>query len=246
MTINKDTKSPGGTTGFSLEADAIMRWTLNASYRAELRKYLYSHLNYSPEHYPHKDLSPSCILQDEQDIQAITDVAQTFFVSPFSKSELVCISNGMIATKEIKDDLLSAEEKGRAAMKEFIESRLAENAEVEFFSPIKKMKLRTFATMKKTAKNKVKNKIIPIESHSNMFGQLALLMQHHEINLKEVFEYPIGPYPWSLCGRMGELRKTCKSTLLRSLEKGVDPEKQNDDETTTVLDGIALVQTIKT
>ena len=55
----------------------------------------------------------------------------------------------MIATKEVKDDFLSAEEKGRAAMKEFVESRLAENAKVEFFSPIKKMKLRTFATMKK-------------------------------------------------------------------------------------------------
>ena len=33
----------------------------------------------------------------------------------------------MIATKEVKDDLLSAEEKRRAAMKEFVESRLAEN-----------------------------------------------------------------------------------------------------------------------
>ena len=152
----------------------------------------------------------------------------------------------MIVTKEVKDDLLSAEEKRRAAMKEFVESRLAENAEVEFFSPIKKMKSRTLATMKKTAKNKVKNKVIPIESHSNMFGQLALSMQHHEINLKEVFEYPIGPYLRSLCGSMGEMRKTCKSTLLQILEKGVDPEKQIDDETTTVLDGIALVRKIKT
>ena len=97
--------------------------------------------------------------------------------------------------------MLSAEEK-RAAMKEFVESRLVENAKVEFFSP---MKSRTLATMKKTAKNKVKNKVISIESHSNMFGQLALSMQHHEINLKEVFEYPIGPYLRSLCGSMGEM-----------------------------------------
>ena len=108
------------------------------------------------------------------------------------------------------------------------------------------MKLRTFVTMKRTAKNKVKNKVIPIESHSNMFEQLALLMQHHEINLKGVFEYPIGLYPWILCASMGELRKICKSTLLQILEKGFDPEKQIDDETTTVLDGIALVGKIKT
>ena len=150
MTINKDTtKSPGGTTGFSLKADTIMRWTLSASYRSELRKCLYSHWNYSPACYPHKDLSPSPVLQDEPDIQAIIGVAQTLSVSLFSKSELVSISNGMIATKEVKDDLLSAEEKGRAAIKEFLESRLAENAEVEFFSPIKKIKLRTFATINK-------------------------------------------------------------------------------------------------
>ena len=100
--------------------------------------------------------------------------------------------------------------------------------------------------MKKTAKNNVKNKVIPIESHTNMFEQLALLMQHHGINLKKVFEYPIGPYPWLLCGSMVELRKTCKSTLLQILEKGVDPGKQIDDESTTVLDGTALVRKIKT
>ena len=108
MTINKDTTSPGGTAGFSLKVDAVMRW-INASHRVELRKCLYPYLNYSPAHYPHKDLNPSRVLQDEWDNQAIVDVTQTLFVSPFSISELVCISNGMIATKEVKDDLLSAE-----------------------------------------------------------------------------------------------------------------------------------------
>ena len=107
------------------------------------------------------------------------------------------------------------------------------------------MKLRTFAIMKTTAHNKVKNKVIPVESHSNIFGQLALLMQRNEINLKEVFEYLIGPYLWSLCGSMEELRKkTCKSKL--ELEKGVGPEEQIYDETTAVLDGIALVRKIRT
>ena len=76
-------------------------------------------------------------------------------------------------TSFLKCYLLSTEEKGRPAVKEFIDSRLAENAEVEFFNPIKKIKLRTFATMKKTAKNNMKNKVIRIESHSNMLEQLS-------------------------------------------------------------------------
>ena len=44
---------------------------------------------------------------------------------------------------------------------------------------------------------------------------------------------------------MAELRKICKSTFLHEI-KGVDPEKQINDETTTALDGIALVRKIKT
>ena len=67
-------------------------------------------------------------------------------------------------------------------------------------------------------------------------------MQHNEINLKEIFDYSIRPYPWSLCGSMEELQQRCTSTLLQILEKEVDPEKQIDDETTTVLDGIPLVR----
>ena len=44
----------------------------------------------------------------------------------------------------------------------------------------------------------------------------------------------------------GRAAKTCKSKLLQILKKGVDREKQIDDETTTALDGIVLVRKIKT
>ena len=71
-TINK---TPRGTTGFTMKADSIMRRTLNASYRAELRKCLYTHLNYSPQLYSHKGLTTSRILKDEKDIKLIMDVA---------------------------------------------------------------------------------------------------------------------------------------------------------------------------
>ena len=34
MTINRDTKTAGGTTGFSINNNAINRWILNAPFRA--------------------------------------------------------------------------------------------------------------------------------------------------------------------------------------------------------------------
>ena len=51
MTLNKDTKTPGGTTGFSTNVGAVRRWEVNASYRAELRKCFHEHLHYAPQNY---------------------------------------------------------------------------------------------------------------------------------------------------------------------------------------------------
>ena len=38
-TINKDTKTAGGLTGFSTKTNAVDRWTINASYRACIHTY---------------------------------------------------------------------------------------------------------------------------------------------------------------------------------------------------------------
>ena len=45
MPINKDTKTPGGTTGFSTKIGAVNRWEITASYRANIRKCLHQHLS---------------------------------------------------------------------------------------------------------------------------------------------------------------------------------------------------------
>ena len=108
------------------------------------------------------------------------------------------------------------------------------------------MKLKTFSSLKKTAKNRVKDKVIPIKSHSNMFGQLALIMQTRDIDLRKLFEYPVCPYLWSLGGLMGELRKTNKASLLHTLGKYVTPDDTVEGNVVTVLDGMALIQTAKT
>ena len=44
MTLNKDTKTPGGTTGFSTSVNEVRRWEVNASYRDELRTCFHKHI----------------------------------------------------------------------------------------------------------------------------------------------------------------------------------------------------------
>ena len=73
-----------------------------------------------PTLYLHKDLTTSRILKNEEDIKLIMDVAQTLFVHPFSHNDLICISNGLVATEDVKKDLITAEQKGKQAMKDFV------------------------------------------------------------------------------------------------------------------------------
>ena len=70
MTLNKDIKTPGGTTGFSTNVNAINRWALNATYRAELRQCLHQLINFSNQTTKHKDLTKSCILKDEEAVSS--------------------------------------------------------------------------------------------------------------------------------------------------------------------------------
>ena len=49
MTINKDTETPGGTTGFPTKIGAVKRWEITASYRANIRKCLHQHLCYNKQ-----------------------------------------------------------------------------------------------------------------------------------------------------------------------------------------------------
>ena len=243
--MNKDTKTPGGTTGFSTKSPAVMRWTLNAAYRADLRKKLYGFIDYAPQKFNHKDLRVSRIARDEKDVLSVINIFENVIINPFSQNNLLCISNGLVATEDVKKDLLQAKERGKAAMEVFIESRLTPEAEAEFFSPIKKLKLKSFSSLKKSVQVKVKNKQIPIKSNSDLFGQLALIMQTRTIDLRDVFAFPLGPHPWSLAGVMGELKKSNKATLLHMLEKDVDPVEDIVEQVITIVDGMAVVQKLE-
>lgn len=37
MTLNRDSKTPGGITGFSINSNAVKRWEINSSYHGSLR-----------------------------------------------------------------------------------------------------------------------------------------------------------------------------------------------------------------
>ena len=123
-TINKDTKTPGDTTNFSTNPNAVHRWTISVSYRAAVRNCFQNFLGQNHKANQHQDLRPSRIEHGEHDVSTIIQIFLESFIDPLSQNDLLCISNGVLATGEVRDDLLGAREKGKAAMGTFIETRL--------------------------------------------------------------------------------------------------------------------------
>ena len=245
MTLNKDTKSSGGTTGFSTNINAVRRWELSASYRSAIRGCMQQHVMYAPQNYQHKDLRISRIRQDEKHIQAVISILTDTFINPFNNQTLVSISTGIQTTDRVTQDMLKARDLGQKSMEAFLTDRLC-NSESSIFDPIKKLKLATFATMNKKKICKLKGKEISLRSSKDLFCKVTIIAQKRSINLNQLFEYPLGPLPLSLAETVGTLKKSAKSTLLHKVEGPVEPATAVPDEYAFIADGMACVRQIKT
>ena len=138
MTLNHDKKTRGGTPGFSSNIGAMHRWEINSKYQALLRTAFHQHLDCKSSNYQHKDLAPSRICKDGNNVSALTNVFLETFINPFSDSPMMSISAGIQTAANIPKDLLSAQQLGKTAMVRFIKERLAVGSSKFIFDLIKK------------------------------------------------------------------------------------------------------------
>ena len=136
MTLNKDTKTPGGTTGFSTIVGAVQRLELNASHRASLRRCIHDHLQYEQKYDKHKDLTTSRISRDEKDVKSVYNVLSEIFIPPFIKQPLVSISTGIVAAESETDKIMQAYINGKTAMQSFTDYQITQK--LQFLIQLKK------------------------------------------------------------------------------------------------------------
>lgn len=201
----------------------------------------------SSESKAHKDIRPTKVIATEKDVVKILDSFSNF-INPFevdNKDVLFCISSGAPATKDIQDDLLRTDEVGQNALSKFIKERLVEK-NVSFHSPLSRQNLRTFAALKKKKQlTSTQKKVLEIKAERNLFGQLVLLSEEHNISIDKTLSYPLGPVSWTLATADGSPMKTDKAKLLHSLEADITlSEKPNDRDVIYIYDGNALLQAI--
>ncbi|KAG1692301.1 Transmembrane protein 164 [Nymphon striatum] len=86
---------------------------------------------------------------------------------------------------------------------------------------------------------------VVLKADRELFGRMAVIGQSRDIDLKEVFSFPLGPIPWSLGDEFGMLRKTNKAAITTALEKNIEYVESVPQNSATLSDGMAVVQKLK-
>ena len=130
-------------------------------------------------------------------------------------------------------------------MTTFMKERLNEGVTIYFFQPLKKLGLKRFLNLQKVVDVDMKDRMVPLKINRDLFGQMVIIMQNRNVDLKEIFKYPLEPLPWSLSGVVGELHKTNKVAILHHLEKDTTPLSHPSHNHAAIIDGMAAIQKAK-
>ena len=250
QTANRDSKTKGGLTGFSLNKGAVHRWTLTQHERAAITMECRDMAGHNTTTRQRAELDDTRTGRDELDIKNIMSSIQNM-INPFDPSidreVLYQITSGQVASDAISADLFDAKERGEKALLDFCEKRL-QTHEVGIYDPIKKMKLKTFKDTATSSVTKTKGKEVTLRADCDLFARLIVVGTVRKIDLQEMLVYSLGPLPASLAHFDGSLMKTDKAKLMRFLEAAVNPPAtvENIPEGSTwIWDAMALVQVLK-
>ncbi|KAG1673900.1 Kinesin-like protein KIF12 [Nymphon striatum] len=144
----------------------------------------------------------SRIAKDELDVKNLTDMIESSWINPFSNDydDLVSISTGRVAPKEVVQDLCSAYKIGQNAYRVFREERLQNTPPLKnFHDPLQKQKLKTFSsTLEKTHCKKQSSTETILKANRNLFARMILIASSRNLDMREILSHPLGPVPWAL------------------------------------------------
>ncbi|XP_077968888.1 uncharacterized protein LOC144422864 [Styela clava] len=244
QTLNRDSKTRGGIRGLSLNKNAVNRWLLSHHQRALISMACREMAGKDSTRRQRKDLDSANSIRDEQNVQSIVDTV-TFMTDPFDLEcdSLMNLSSGSVASDAIKMDMEDAFRLGKNNADLFCQNRILANSTVSIFTPIKQLKLKTFASGSAKINEKVPH--FSKKSEDN-FYRLLLIGKSKNIELQEMLEYPLTAIPASIGSPNGTPVRTNKARLLHELENSV-PEvlvKSYPLNAALVIDGMALLQSL--
>ncbi|XP_028391978.1 uncharacterized protein LOC114516648 isoform X2 [Dendronephthya gigantea] len=250
QTLNRDSKTTGGMVGITLNRGAVQRWILSQSDRSAITRECMKMAGTDTVKRKRKELDMPQRTRHEKDVLGIVNTLQNM-INPFETdndiTEMIHLSSCLVATQEVKNDLLTTKQRGEECVTAFLRDRLLVQ-EPDIFSTIPKLKLKTFSSMTKKVKvSSAKGVEATLKNNRNLFARMLLLAQSRNVDMKEVLTYSLGPFPLSLSTGMGTLHKTQKSKLMTSIESSVQDHIIDSlpAGNAVILDGMAIIQSTK-
>ena len=147
---------------------------------------------------------------------------------------------------EIRNNLLTAADKGHNAYHTFRQTRLeSKNPTKDFYERLSKLQLKTFSDLKKTKKTKVTGREIILKADHKLFGNMVLIATSRNLDMREVLKHPLRPLPWALANCDGTLRKTNKAALARHIEKRGSTAENVSSPSACIIDAMSFVNKVK-
>ena len=237
--LNRWMKVSGGIVGITLNESARARFFLIAPEMARLAEEVSNMADISSSgKTTHHDLSETYMQRQEK---AIT----------YEGKDLINIITKTVIPEEVEKDMLKCDKIGDLTCKKFVEERIV-RAEVNLWSPSKKLNLKTWKSAHNMVRHQLEDKIVELKEDTSLFARLLIVAKSRpEINLQEA----IGRYLFSsLLRSMFALNGTLppctdKSNLMTALESLPTADIQGQDELNnghemkvTVIDGMAAIQ----
>ena len=240
-TVNRDTQTSGGTRGFSLKPSAVSKYYMTAEHRSICIRQLRALVEHKGPGLNHPDLGIARIRKDESDVQSVVEILEKNWINPFESAteDLTSISSGIVAPKDIENDLIRAHDVGEEAYQKFVDSRLKTGT--SFYDPMRKVQLKTFGSLTVKTKTKFANKECVLRADYRLFSRMLLIASSRKMDMREVLKHPLGPLPWSLANCDGSAKKTNKAALARNLEARVTSDEHTDLPSAAIVDGMGLV-----
>ena len=257
-TVIRDSKSrSGGIIGLTNKGTSLIRWSLTRQLLGQYSSAMQERSRYGrleSEEKTHEQQRPSMLLQDETHAQQLLDHLNENFIDPFDvekhPSVLVNISSGLQATASIQKSLLSAQQKGTASVKAFVNDRLSTEGTKSIWDPIPRSGLLTFTDLNKPTKISVASKKIKAAVSAETIFRRSLVISEArpEVNISTILSRPITAVPTMLFKENGSRQKTTKADLLHWLESKANSlpslPTSDDKKSIYILDGMADIQSI--
>ena len=152
-------------------------------------------------------------------------------------TDLVAVTTGDVAIAKIKEDLLEAEETGKAAIKEFVNDRLVKK-DVKFHDRIKLQKLKTFETLYSVPVIIDNNKAISMKADRDLLRRVVVALESgRNLDVDILLQRELSPIPLSLATPDRNIRSaSSKADLSNILQENVAQTHtpSNQDKTCTI------------